>query len=85
MWYKDGATENDFNRDKLECQYQAELATASHSGTGISGGMAVGFRQLELIKNCLRVKGWKDVRKSRSQTSKTEKDSTDLIADSYAE
>jgi hypothetical protein len=42
----------------MECQYEAELATTGHSGTGISGGLAVGFRQLDLIKKCMRLKGY---------------------------
>jgi hypothetical protein len=70
MWVKDGATAGDFERDKNVCIYEAKLATASYSqgatartrsgaiAQGISEGLTMGFRELELATLCMQTKGY---------------------------
>lgn len=67
--YKPGATQQDFDKDMAECQYDATKYGAVNSryhgggygaalGSGIASGMEQGMRQNEIISQCMRLKGW---------------------------
>lgn len=61
LWYKNGATQQSFNKDKMECQYQGKLATAGRdniSSYGIASGIGTGLERLELFKMCMKLKGY---------------------------
>ena len=65
-WVRAGATEADFEADKLRCQYEAQLATANApTGYGLGGaaasGIATGIQQVQLATLCMRTKGWQQV------------------------
>jgi hypothetical protein len=53
VWTKPGATHAQFERDKKECEYEAQKATVD-----VSSGLAAGFREAELIKSCLQARGY---------------------------
>lgn len=67
---KPGVTQEMFEHDRLECVYQAELATANYGssyratsvgeaiGAGIGLGIAVNEKTSRLIQLCMRVKGY---------------------------
>lgn len=62
-WVKPGATPMEFEQTKLQCQYQAELATAAiPTGVGLGGamasGMEKGIKQAQLMTLCLETQGW---------------------------
>ena len=62
VWDKSGATAVDFDKAKLECEYEAAKATASGGNFGMSSavgaGIAEGMKRQELGTMCLRSKGW---------------------------
>jgi hypothetical protein len=63
QWVKAGATHADFERDKLQCEYEAKAATPGrYSGRGlgnaIADGIADGMRLNELGTLCMRTKGY---------------------------
>lgn len=61
---KDGGTIAEFEQDKAQCVYEAKAATPNPSGyyrTIIGSSLDMALRQLELIKLCLKAKGWKQV------------------------
>lgn len=70
MWVKDGATQADFDRDRAQCLYEANLATASYStgptargygnaaAQGFGEGMAMAIRQGELGVLCMQARGY---------------------------
>jgi hypothetical protein len=64
VWDKPGATAADFERDKLECEYEANKATASLGSSGrglgnaIGDGIDQGLRNAELATQCMRVRGY---------------------------
>lgn len=70
VWYKDGATAQDFERDKAQCIYEINVATASYSSgptartnsgaiaQGIGEGMTISMRQHELYGLCMRARGY---------------------------
>ena len=61
-WDKPGATAVDFEKDKLECEYDATKATAAGGDfgmrTAVGAGFAEGFKKLELMTLCMKTKGW---------------------------
>ncbi len=70
VWVKEGATKEGFEKDVLQCKYEASVATSSYStgriagstygaiSQGIAEGIAVGTRKNELIQLCLQAKGY---------------------------
>jgi len=63
VWSKPGATESDFEQQKAQCEYQANLATPDNGlptstsdavAQGISNGMRIG----NLEQMCMRANGW---------------------------
>jgi len=62
-WTKPGATQADFDFQKAQCEYQANLATPDNtliakSGDAIAQGIANGMRIGNLEQMCLRANGW---------------------------
>lgn len=61
-WNRPGATAVDFEREKLQCQYEAVKATAGGGdfgmSTAIGAGIAEGMKQGELMNLCMKTKGW---------------------------
>ena len=60
-WRKSGATPAEDLRDKRECAYEADKATAGMSGSGF----AVAFKQQDLIAECLQLRGYAHVHVNR--------------------
>ena len=72
-WYKDGATVQEFERDRAQCVYEANAATAGYSqgqtartqsgaiAQGFGEGLTMALRQRELAILCMRAKGYIDV------------------------
>jgi len=70
MFVKPGGTNDGFQRDLAQCQYEAEVAIASYGNSdvpptmsnaiasGIFGGIEMGTRKNKLIQMCLGTKGW---------------------------
>ena len=52
-WFHSTATPEQFNRDKLECEYDARKATVN-----IRSGIEAGFEQANLQRMCMQVKGY---------------------------
>lgn len=73
MWVKQGATSDDFERDKNLCVYEAKLATASYSqgatprsrsaafAQGFGEGLTMALRENELATLCMQTKGYVQV------------------------
>lgn len=73
MWVRDGATQADFERDRAQCVYEANAATASYSSgptrrsmsgaiaQGIEDGITIGLRQRELAMLCMKARGYAEV------------------------
>lgn len=62
-WVRPGATQADFERDKIECVYESKKATGSmQAGVGMGGAIAAGIdqamRESEIGGLCMRTKGW---------------------------
>ena len=69
-WYKSGATVQSFEMDKAQCEYDATLVgyTPSSGGyyrtygqaaaAGFIQGIEQGLRRLEIMKACLRARGY---------------------------
>ncbi len=55
QWVKPGATEASFNRDKAECEYEATKAVPD---TGTGSVIAIAFERANLMKQCLRIRGY---------------------------
>ena len=61
-WVKPNATQEDFNRDSAQCNYEATKASYTPMGpfdSGISSGMQEGFQKTKVYKACMRSKGYK--------------------------
>lgn len=50
QWTKPGATAGDFERDKQQCIYEADLHTQDANANP--------FASLQLVPECLRARGW---------------------------
>ena len=70
MWTKDGMTAADFEKDRMQCTYEANAAVATYNSGPFSGskqvyavGMAdsseFGARQAEQEQLCLRARGYR--------------------------
>jgi hypothetical protein len=62
-WMKDGATTADFEMDKRQCVYQANLATpgtpAGYTvGSALAAGITDGVRLAQLQQQCMEARGW---------------------------
>lgn len=69
-WVKDETQRSAAQQDYAECKYQAETATAtigtnSHPktmtdaiGDGIGDGIVKGMEQADLVKDCMRARGY---------------------------
>jgi hypothetical protein len=72
VWYRDGATQNQFEQDRAGCIFEAKKATASYGPSprsysvqesfvqGFFRGMEIGERQLEIFKLCMVAKGYRE-------------------------
>jgi hypothetical protein len=73
-WTHDTAATSRLDQDKAQCDYEAKAATASYStspsdnkmssaiGTGIGDGIAIAEKRIELINECMKVKGYRPAR-----------------------
>ena len=52
-WHHQTANQQQFARDKLECEYEAQKATA-----GIRSGIEAGYEQGSLQIMCMKVRGY---------------------------
>jgi len=69
-WSRPGATQADVDKDKFQCEYQAKAATASYSstpsdksmsaavGAGVGDGIVVAGKQIDLVNDCMRLRGY---------------------------
>lgn len=57
-WVKPGATQADFDADKLACRYEAAKATGSSSSVRMADVMAEGWRQGEIEMLCMQTRGY---------------------------
>jgi len=72
IWDRPGTSREEFDRDVLQCKYEAEKATASYSAgataygvgaaaaQGIGEGLEIGRRQGDIAMSCMRARGYKD-------------------------
>ena len=61
VWYKDGATSADFERDKAQCVYEITAATQNTDPTMrtvFGQEMERAQRQKQLAPLCMKAKGW---------------------------
>lgn len=66
--WKEGATKEDYQRDMLQCEYEAKLATPQRGetrrGVGAAAAQGVGdalyevVREQELIAACMKARGY---------------------------
>lgn len=81
VWVRPGSTAADFENDKMQCQYQAELATAGIGlgggyqpsmsaavGSGVGAGIVAAMQQADLTRKCMVVKGWTPQRKEEAES-----------------
>lgn len=59
VWYKDGGTNDEFNKDRYECMQQAQqqvstIAVGKYSGFGQSGQET----NMALFNGCMNARGW---------------------------
>lgn len=70
VWYKEGASVEEFNKDMAQANYNANIATAgivapSQGGAGaaIATGVTTGMKRVELAKEYMFMRGWRLVPK----------------------
>ena len=62
-WRKPFANEADFARDKADCEYESVKYSGGYDSSmrSASGqGIGMGLRRLEIMRACMRNKGWVD-------------------------
>ncbi|EUM16607.1 hypothetical protein L465_00421 [Enterobacter sp. BIDMC 29] len=64
-WEKNAGQQSQLERDKNDCEYQSRLATASADvkaslsiGTSIGEGINIAEKQIDLVNDCMRIKGY---------------------------
>lgn len=62
VWTRAGATSQDFEKDKLACEYEAKKhAGGINTMDPIGSAVESGLRMNELGQMCMRTKGWAQV------------------------
>lgn len=69
-WTKPGASEDQVERDRAQCEYEAKAATASYHSTpskpgetaavgrAVGDGIVIAEKQIELTRDCMRARGY---------------------------
>ena len=69
-WQKSGVPVSDLDRDKAQCHYEAQAATASYKsqpskpgeaaamGAAIGDGIVIAEKQIELTNECMKARGY---------------------------
>jgi len=73
-WTHETSATSQLDHDKAQCEYEAKAATASYSskpsdnsmaasvGTGIGDGIVIAEKRIELVNDCMKVKGYRPAR-----------------------
>lgn len=59
QWVKPGATEQEFEKNYAECNYEATKAVPDYGSGSL---IAIALQRAEIIKQCLRLKGYSQQR-----------------------
>jgi len=71
VWYKPGATMEDFRADMAKCEYEAMLAVRHPSQryrSEIVAAIDISLQRCELIAAGMRARGWQRITKTQAQT-----------------
>lgn len=55
QWVKPGATEQDFQRDQAECNYEATKAVPDYGSGSV---FAIAMQRADIANQCLRLRGY---------------------------